>query len=94
MGHSLSLSADGDYTPLIYEFGYTQNTSTFYFSSLIGYDSFISNVYLPIGDFDIFVNVIDSKSSRVSDFISCSIGLDSYSQCIAFKQDIIEEYLD
>ncbi len=93
--YTLSLSGDGDYGPLIYQFGYkyTDDIINYYFDSFVLYESTVSNIYLPIGDFLIFANVIDSRSSKISDTISCSITLETYSICLDFEGDIIEPFL-
>ncbi len=94
--YSLSISAHSDYTPLLYEFGYqydTKDNEYNYFDSSLLYESSISDVFLPIGDFAIFANVIDSKSSVISKQLQCSITLTSYSECIDFKGDIIDIFI-
>ena len=96
--HTISLLADGDYTPLLYQFGYQIqdgiDTEINYFDSSLLYCSFISNIYLPIGDYNIFGNVIDTKSSTVSEKIACSVSLRSYTECIDFKGEIVDPYLE
>ncbi len=87
--HSLSISADSEYGPLSYQFGYIDDNN-YYFNSFAIYDSFESNIYLPpIGQFEIFANIIDSKSSIINESVQCSITLASYSECIDFEDDII-----
>ncbi len=75
MKHSLSLLADSQFTPLIYQFGYnyTNDMNNYFHSAEILYESSLSDIYLPIGEYNIFGNVIDSKSSMQSSYTQCSI---------------------
>eukprot|EP01083_Nonionella_stella_P056163 148065_1 len=90
--YSLSLSADGAHTPLLYVFGYEEEDEMYYFDSSNMYEPSLSNVYLPIGDFNIFVDVSDAKSSTISDHMTCSVSLKSNAICLDLATDIIEPY--
>eukprot|EP01083_Nonionella_stella_P056165 148071_1 len=93
ISHSLSVSADGDHTPLLYIFGY-EDTAVRYFHSLSVYEPFVSDIYLPVGTYSLFTHVIDTKSSQTSDTISCSVSLASYSVCITdFQSQIIDPFI-
>eukprot|EP01083_Nonionella_stella_P227242 806428_1 len=91
--YSLSLSADGTHTPLLYLFGYQYEDQIYHFDSSEIYEPSLSNLYLPIGDFKIFVDVTDAKSSKISDHIPCSVSLKSNSVCLDLNSDIITPYL-
>ena len=87
--HEIRLLAEGDYLPLLYQFGYHDK---YLHPSLIP-DAMISDVYLSVGESEIFVDVYDSKSAKVNARISCDVRLDSYSECPDFEDDIILPYL-
>lgn len=92
--HILSISADDDYVPLLYQFGYnTDDVGTHYFHALLLTNAYIHDLYLPLGSFTIFGNVINDKSSINTAYIECSITLLNYSKCIvSWKAKVIETY--
>ncbi len=81
--HSISLFADSEYTPLIYQFGYNDSEHKYYLHS---------SIYLTIGNYDIFGNEVHAKSSVLSSFTVCEVTAQSYTQYLDFEQHISEPY--
>eukprot|EP01084_Bolivina_argentea_P083054 150385_1 len=77
--YSLSVIADGDVLPLLYQFMY--NNNRFFHPNLLS-TPYIDNIQLPIGENTLFVNVYDAQATLTTDSIQCNVMLNSYSECI------------
>eukprot|EP01084_Bolivina_argentea_P012387 23213_1 len=89
--YSFKLLSDGFYLPLQYQFGYNDNN---YLHNKKLSNPSLDDVYIPlIGDFKVFVNIYDSKLTKVTSTIDCAITFMSYKECPNFNKDIIRPYL-
>lgn len=97
---SIHIAANSSYLPLLYQFGYLpdiifhshashNSAEPIYFESGYVYEGTISDVILPLGDYSIFANVIDAKSTITSQKVILSVNLNSYSECLAFAVDVV-----
>ena len=82
----LSVSADGDYTPLLYQF---RVNDRYYLHPNLLSVSHLDNVYLPVGMNIVNVFVYDSQSTISSESIYCDVTLESYTECVA--DDIFQD---
>eukprot|EP01083_Nonionella_stella_P165469 550520_1 len=79
---SLSIHADSAYGPLLYAFYAEDEMTRYYLHPWLRSQSYIDDIYIPVGDWTLFVNVYDSQSSMATASISCSVSLESTTRCI------------
>ena len=91
ISHTVSIfGVDSENHPLSYQFGYIEDDDfNPLFTSSMSYECSSSNIFLPVGRFEVFTNIMDSKWAMSQQTLECYITLSTYSECLDFEHDIL-----